>query len=154
MPRAILHLDLDAFYCAVEEKQNPALRGKPFAPGLTPSPSCLAPLTEQIRAVASLDTTRMPNNLAFNVKVVPGGDDDRSKVVDRMTAYLGAYFDLGGMQLQFNVVSSQTLREAMEHPEDHGDLLVRISGYNAYFVDLSRPMQEELIERTAHHVGR
>jgi formate C-acetyltransferase len=130
------------------------LRGKPFAPGLTPSPACLAPLPEQIRAIASLDATAMPNNLAFNVKVVPGGADDRRKVVDRMAAYAAAYFDLGGMQMQLNVVDSETLRDAVRHPEAHGDLLVRVSGYNAYFVDLSRPMQEELIERTAHHVLR
>lgn len=130
------------------------MTGKAFAPGLTPTPNCWAPLTEQIRAVSRLDTVKMPNNLAFNVKVVPGGDDDRAKVVDRMAAYVGAYFELGGMQLQFNVVSTATLREAMAHPEQYRDLLVRISGYNAYFVDLNRATQEELIERTAHNLGR
>ncbi|MFP4446237.1 MAG: glycine radical domain-containing protein, partial [Desulfosudaceae bacterium] len=57
------------------------------------------------------------------------------------------YSDLGGMQMQFNVVSSETLRDAMEHPENYQNLLVRISGYNAYFVTLNRDMQKELIER-------
>jgi formate C-acetyltransferase len=60
---------------------------------------------------------------------------------------------MGGMQLQFNVVSSETLRNAMQHPADYRDLLVRISGYNAYFVDLNRDMQLELIERTEHALG-
>jgi len=44
-------------------------------------------------------------------------------------------------------VSSKTLRDAMEHPENYQNLLVRISGYNAYFVTLNREMQIELIER-------
>lgn len=128
-------------------------RGKPFSPGLTPTPLCGAPLTEQMRTVASLDARRMPNNMAFNVKLVPGASDSHSDVVDRMAAYTRAYFEMGGMQLQFNVVSSETLRRAMEHPADYRDLLVRISGYNAYFVDLNRDMQLELIERTEHALG-
>lgn len=128
-------------------------RGKPFSPGLTPTPLCDAPLTEQMRAVAALDPRRMPNNLAFNIKLVPGGEDRHAGVVDRMTAYTRAYFEMGGMQLQFNVVSSDTLRRAMEDPSEYRDLLVRISGYNAYFVDLNRDMQLELIERCEHALG-
>ncbi len=129
------------------------LRAKPFSPGLTPTPLCGAALTEQLRTVASIDARKMPNNLAFNVKLVPGGNDTHADVVDRMTAYTKAYFEMGGMQLQFNVVSSETLRRAMEHPADFRDLLVRISGYNAYFVDLNRDMQLELIDRTEHSLG-
>ncbi|MFH2007999.1 MAG: pyruvate formate lyase family protein [bacterium] len=126
------------------------LRGKPFTPGLTPSHLSGAGLTDQIRTVAGLDATRMPNNIAFNVKVVPGSDDSHDDVVERMTAYAGAYFDLGGMQMQFNVVSTETLRQAMAHPEEHRDLLVRISGYNAYFVELNRDIQDEIIDRAEH----
>ena len=73
--------------------------------------------------------------------------------MDRMTAYTQAYFDLGGMQLQFNTVSSETMRDAMKNPAEYRDLLVRISGYNAYFVDLNQDMQLELIERTEHKLG-
>jgi formate C-acetyltransferase len=128
-------------------------RGKPFTPGLTPSPLAAAPLTEQIHTVAALDATRMPNNIAFNVKVVPGGGDTHDQIVDRMTALAGSYFELGGMQIQFNVTSTRTLRDAMEHPERYGDLLVRISGYNAYFVELNRDIQQELVDRAEHCLG-
>ena len=128
-------------------------RGKAFAPGLTPTPLCAGSLTDQMHAVAGLDHSKMPNSLAFNVKVVPGREDSHAAVVDRMAAYVGAYFDLGGMQLQFNVVSSEVLRDAMLRPKDYGDLLVRISGYNAYFVELNRDMQIELIERMEHELG-
>jgi pyruvate-formate lyase len=56
------------------------------------------------------------------------------------------------MQMQFNVVSSQTLCDAMLHPESYPHLLVRISGYNAYFVTLNRDMQIELIERAEYGI--
>lgn len=129
------------------------LRGKPFTPGLTPSALARASLTEQIHTVAALCAEHMPNNIAFNVKVVPGADDTHGKVVDRMAAYAGSYFELGGMQMQFNVTSTQTLKDAMAHPEKYGDLLVRISGYNAYFVELNRDIQLELVERAEHNLG-
>ncbi len=54
------------------------------------------------------------------------------------------------MQMQFNVVTTETLRDAMEHPENYRNLMVRISGYNAYFVELNREMQIELIERAEY----
>ncbi len=57
---------------------------------------------------------------------------------------------LGGMQMQMNVVTSETLKDAMAHPESYRNLLVRISGYNAYFVTLNRDMQMELIERAEY----
>jgi pyruvate formate-lyase/glycerol dehydratase family glycyl radical enzyme len=126
------------------------LRGKPFTPGLTPSPLSQTVLLDNIRQVAALPAEKLPNNIAFNVKIAPGGADDHHQVVDRMTAYAKTYFDLGGMQLQFNVVSSAALRDAMDNPEAHRHLLVRISGYNAYFVELNRDMQLELIERVEH----
>ena len=126
--------------------------GEPFTPGLTPSPRSGAPLTEQLRSVADLDPHAQPNNIACNVKLVPGAADDPTDVVARMAAYVQSYLELGGMQLQFNVVSSETLRDAMAHPERYGDLLVRISGYNAYFVDLNEDMQRELIARMSHAI--
>ncbi|MBI4700533.1 MAG: formate acetyltransferase [Deltaproteobacteria bacterium] len=128
-------------------------KGKAFTPGLTPSQLAGASLTEQIRTVAALDPLLMPNNIAFNVKVAPGPGDAHCKLVDRLAAYVGSYFELGGMQMQFNVVSTATLRAAMEHPEEFRDLLVRISGYNVYFVDLTREAQLEVIERTEHRLG-
>jgi formate C-acetyltransferase len=128
-------------------------RGKPFTPGLTPSHLSRASLTDHIRSVARLENLKTPNNIAFNVKVVPGAKDSHREVVDRMAAYVASYFNLGGMQLQFNVVSSGTMRAAMENPDGYRDLLVRISGYNAYFVELNRDIQMELVERAEHSLG-
>ena len=88
--------------------------------------------------------------MAFNVKVVPAADDSREKIVDNMFSYVKTYFQLGGMQMQMNVVTSETLKDAMAHPENYRNLIVRISGYNAYFVTLNRDMQLELIERAEY----
>ena len=51
------------------------------------------------------------------------------------------------------MITTDTLRDAMEHPEDYHWLLVRISGYNAYFVELNRDIQIEIIERMEHSLG-
>jgi len=125
------------------------LAGKAFTPGLTPQPHASKSLLDNIRDVARLDPHSCDNNMAFNVKVVPGGDD-RATVVDTMKAYVKSYFDLGGMQMQMNVVNTDMLRDAVAHPEHYQHLLVRISGYNAYFVTLNRDMQQELIERAEY----
>lgn len=127
---------------------NGRLANKPFTPGLTPVPTERDVLIENIRDVASLDTIKMPNNLAFNIKLVPGANDSHEETINQFYGYTQSYFDLGGMQIQFNVVSSDTLRDAMEHPENYSWLMVRISGYNAYFVDLNKDLQMEIINRT------
>ncbi len=122
------------------------LRHKAFTPGLTPQPAATKSFLDNLHDVAGLDPTTMDNNMAFNVKLAPG-DDCVDKIVDTMAAYARTYFDLGGMQLQFNVLTADTLRDAMAHPDDYRGLLVRISGYNAYFVTLNEEIQLELIER-------
>jgi pyruvate formate-lyase/glycerol dehydratase family glycyl radical enzyme len=123
------------------------LAGKAFTPGLTPEPHASKNILDNIRDVANLDAKNMNNNIAFNVKVVPSAQETHQQIVDNIYSYVKTYSDLGGMQIQLNVVSSKTLRDAMEHPENYQNLLVRISGYNAYFVTLNRNMQIELIER-------
>ncbi|MBW2214534.1 MAG: hypothetical protein JRF48_08910 [Deltaproteobacteria bacterium] len=88
--------------------------------------------------------------MAFNVKLVPDARDGREKTVSTMRSYVKTYFEQGGMQIQFNVVTADTLRDAMAHPENYRGLLVRISGYNAYFVTLNKQIQLELIERAEY----
>jgi len=124
--------------------------GKAFTPGLTPSPGASPNLLDNLGDVAALEPTNLDNNVAFNVKYVPAASDSHARAVDNIAAYAKGYFSLGGMQMQLNVVSSETLRDAMEHPENYRDLLVRISGYNAYFVTLNHDMQIELIERAEY----
>ncbi|HHV38591.1 MAG TPA: formate acetyltransferase [Tepidimicrobium sp.] len=123
---------------------------KPFTPGLTPAADASKSLLDNIRDVAQLIPGNMNNNIAFNVKVVPSASDSHEETVDHLYAYAKSYCNLGGMQVQFNVVSSETMRAAMANPDEYRDLMVRISGYNAYFVTLNRDMQLELIERAEY----
>jgi formate C-acetyltransferase len=123
------------------------LAGKAFTPGLTPEPHASKNILSNLRDVAGLDPRHLNNNIAFNVKVVPAPGESHERTVDTIASYAMAYCDMGGMQMQLNVVSSETLKDAMIHPENHQNLMVRISGYNAYFVTLNRNMQTELVER-------
>jgi len=65
---------------------------------------------------------------------------------------LGVYFERGGMQAQLNVLDAAVLRQAKAHPEQYPYLLVRVSGYAAYFNDLSPELQDEVIARTCNAV--
>jgi formate C-acetyltransferase len=122
-------------------------KGKAFTPGLTPTPGAADQLLQNIHTIAGLDHLKMPNNIAFNVKLAPHSSDSHAKTLDYYTSYVQSYFDEGGMQWQFNVITTDTLRDAMQNPEDYHWLLVRISGYNAYFTKINKNMQVELIER-------
>jgi len=125
--------------------------GKALTHGLTPAPGRSDLLLQNIQTIASLNHMKMPNNASFNVKLVPYATDTHTQTLDLFTSYVQSFIDLGGMQWQFNIVTSDTLRDAMEHPEDYRWLIVRVSGYNAYFTKINENMQCEIIERTEYH---
>jgi formate C-acetyltransferase len=62
------------------------------------------------------------------------------------------YFENGGMEVQYNVVDTKTLRDAQDHPEKYRDLVVRIAGYSAYFVELGRDLQNDIISRNENRI--
>jgi formate C-acetyltransferase len=66
--------------------------------------------------------------------------------------YLNTFFELGGMQMQINTISRELLLAAQREPEKHADLIVRVAGFSAYFIGLSRSVQDEIISRTEHAV--
>jgi formate C-acetyltransferase len=70
--------------------------------------------------------------------------------LEKFAALLRTYNELGGSSLQFNVIDEETLRDAQSNPESYQNLLVRVTGYNAYFIGLSRALQDEVIARTEH----
>jgi formate C-acetyltransferase len=63
-----------------------------------------------------------------------------------------SYFKQGGIQVQFNIQDYKTLIDAKKHPEKYPELIVRVSGYSAYFKDLNKAMQDELITRTEYNL--
>lgn len=128
------------------------LAGEPFTPGLTPHPSASPSLLDNLRDVAKLNPVTLDNNIAFNVKIVPSTSDSHERIIETMADYADTYFKMGGMQTQFNVVSTETLKDAMANPEYYSDLMVRISGYVAYFTKLQRDLQLEVIRRAEYKI--
>lgn len=71
--------------------------------------------------------------------------------LNRLIHLIDYYFSLGGMQMQFNVVSRDTLLRAQANPEKYQNLIVRVAGYSAYFVNLEKKVQQDIIDRTEQH---
>ncbi len=123
--------------------------GESLTEGVSPSRGCdrCGP-TATIKSVAKLDHHLMENGSIFNLKFNPHMFEEEN--LGRFTDIMKTYFALGGFQLQVTVVDKQTLLDAREKPEQHRDLVVRVAGYSAYFVEQSPRVQEHLIERTEH----
>ncbi|MBN2059716.1 MAG: formate C-acetyltransferase [Deltaproteobacteria bacterium] len=68
----------------------------------------------------------------------------------KLSFLIRTYFSMNGKHIQFNVVNREKLLEAQRSPEKHKDLIVRIAGYSAHFIQLGKPMQDEIINRTEH----
>jgi formate C-acetyltransferase len=68
----------------------------------------------------------------------------------KLSDLIRTYFSLGGKHIQFNVVSRETLLDAQKHPENYRDLIVRVAGYSAYFVQLGKTIQDEIVGRMEH----
>ena len=86
----------------------------------------------------------------LNIKLSPScveGEEGTEKLV----SFIQTWCDLKLWHLQFNIINKQTLIEAKENPNNYSNLLVRVAGYSAYFVELSEDLQNDLIERTQHN---
>ena len=120
--------------------------GQPISENTSPYPgSSRSGLTAMLRSVAKLPLDRIASG-ALNVRVQPKlfvGEEG----LDRLAALLRTYFDLGGLQIQLSLADVDELRDAQAHPEHHRDLMVRITGYSAAFVDMARHAQDEIIRR-------
>ena len=82
-------------------------------------------------------------NQKFTPDVVAG-----EKGLENMSSLIRSYFAMDGHHIQFNVIDRQTLIEAQKHPDDYRDLIVRVAGYSDFFRNLSKPLQDEIINRT------
>jgi trans-4-hydroxy-L-proline dehydratase len=137
------HIRLGAQMGATPDGRRAA---QPLSENTSPYPgSCHNGLTAMLKSVAKLPLTGI-NSGALNIRLQPQlarGEEG----LDKLTALLRTYFELGGLQSQLTVVSVEQLRDAQQHPEEHRDLMVRITGYSAVFVDMCRHAQDEIIRR-------
>ena len=85
----------------------------------------------------------------LNLKFTPASVEGEAGRI-RLSAFLKSFLDLAVFPVQFTVVGHAVLRSAQAHPEEYKSLLVRVAGYSAYFVELSREVQDDILSRTAH----
>jgi len=107
--------------------------------------------TAAITSVGRLGLETVPNGASHTLNLSPSLLRDEEHV-SKLAALLRAYGRVGGTALQVNVIDRDTLRAAQADPETYRNLLVRVTGYNAYFVGLGREIQEEIIAREATRV--
>lgn len=102
--------------------------------------------TATMLSVAGLDHDKLLHGEVLNLRMNPDAvaTDDKLR---KFQALIRAYVDAGGFLVQFNIVSTETLRDAQLHPEDHRDLVVRVATYAAYFIELGSALQDDIIRR-------
>jgi formate C-acetyltransferase len=127
------------------------LAGTPLAPSVAAScgverqgPTAVLKSILQLNAAKSWQCGYNVN-LRFQRSVLADSEGRR-----RLDAMLRAYFIAGGQEMQINSADTAELRAAQAHPERYRDLVVRVAGFSAFFVNLSQDMQEEIIARTEH----
>lgn len=107
--------------------------------------------TAVLKSVSKLDNTLLSNGTLLNVKFTPSTLEGRQGL-NKLADFLCAFTRLKLQHVQFNVVNAEQLREAQKRPQDFAGLVVRVAGYSAFFVELSKEIQDDIIGRTAHQL--
>lgn len=123
------------------------LAHKPVSEGISPAKGAdrNGP-TAVVRSAAKMDHLRTGGTL-LNQKFTPSvlaGDEG----IENLASLIRSYFNMDGHHIQFNVIDRQTLIDAQNKPEEYKDLIVRVAGYSDHFHNLSKALQDEIIERT------
>ena len=103
-------------------------------------------LTATHKSAAKIDTMRTPNGFTFNqilTRNMVSSDRDLAKWAD----LLRTYFDYGGQTVQYSIITREDMINAQKEPEKYKDLIVRVGGYSAVFTDLTKEIQDDIIER-------
>ncbi|MFH2012044.1 MAG: pyruvate formate lyase family protein [Pseudomonadota bacterium] len=103
--------------------------------------------TALVRSAAKIIDTMKYGNNHFNMKFHPSALEGITGA-NKLLLLIKTYLDLGGFHVQFNCVTSETLKDAQLHPEKYRDLIVRVAGFSAYFATLDKGVQDEIIART------
>jgi len=134
------HVALGAFSAASPDGRR---AGEVLGNGITPgSGYATSGATALLNSVTRLPVGRAHNGTNLNLRFNPSW-----LRAEALASLMKTYFELGGSQVQFNMIDTETLREAQRNPEAYRDLVVRVSGYSALFTELSELAQEEIISR-------
>lgn len=120
----------------------------PLADGCSPNHGTeLEGPTAVLKSVSNIDASEVDGGMLLNIKFSPSTIRGEGGI-DRLVDYLYTFLDLDCYHVQFNVVDKETLLDAQAHPEDHNGLVVRVSGYSAYFNEVCTELQNDIIGRT------
>lgn len=126
---------------------NGRLAQKPVSEGISPEKGAdVNGPTAVIKSCSKMDHLRTGGTLLnqkFTPSVVKGEEG-----LDNMANLIRAYFNMDGHHIQFNVIDRETLIRAQQNPDEYKDLIVRVAGYSDHFRNLSKALQDEIIERT------
>ena len=123
---------------------------EPTADGISPSQgNGRKGPTAIFHSVAKLPTLKVTGGQLLNIRLTPDSLST-GEGVRKLSAMLRGFVDMKGWHVQFNTVSTEILRDAMAHPENYKDLIVRVAGYSALFVALDPGLQRDIIERMEH----
>ena len=103
-------------------------------------------VTATLLSLSKPDYTRCACGTVVNQKFSPSMFADGQR--QNLLALIRVYFAQGGQEIQINATSTETLRDAMEHPERYASLVVRVSGFSALYVTLDKAVQEDILRRT------
>ena len=135
---------------AVRALPSGRMAREPVADGLSPSAgSDVRGPTAVLKSIGKVNNAEVAQASTLNMKVDPvvfESDEGFKNLADLIRTAVDQKID----QVQFNVVSADTLKAAQSEPEEHKDLVVKVAGYNARFVDLHKPLQDSIIARTEH----
>jgi len=123
--------------------------GMPLADGISPQQGTDKSPTEVIKSVTKFDHARHQDGGMLNMKFTPSVLADE-RGLRNFISLIRAFLDRGGWHIQFNVVDAATLKDAQEHPEQYPTLMVRVAGYSAFFTELCRETQDDIISRAVY----
>ena len=128
------------------------LAGKPLGDAFSPCAGCdLKGPTAVLKSMGKVDHVEYFGGTILNMRMDPALFK-KEDGVKRLADFIRAFVDQKIFHIQINVVSSDTLRAAQREPEKYRDLLVKVAGYSAYFVQLSKSLQDGIIARTEHRL--
>lgn len=122
-----------------------------FSSGITPVSQLEIDAATEFQAVARLAGDKIPGAYALNMKFSPA--EASPEMAGKLASFFETYFEKGGQQAQFNFHDYRTLQAIKDDPKGNDDVLVRVSGYSAWFKSLNPHMKDELIRRSQYDLS-